>query len=477
MRWLYRFTSLLVLLPGLALSQDRGTIRGTVTDQTIAYYAERGRGGAGIVNTGYNFVCQRGRAGVYQMSTASDDMIPSMRRLTEAFHTAAPDGMIGSQINHAGRQTTSHTTGMIPEAPSPIPGPLPTGHSMEIPEEMSVQRIHAMVDEFAQAARRSKEAGFDLVEVHAAHGYLLSQFISPYSNIRADQYGGSIENRLRAVLEVLEACRGMVGPDYPLGVRINGDDMVDGGYTIDEYRIVAQLIERSGFADYISVSAGQHHPDGVAAMVAPMAMPLGFLEHLGAGVRSAVEKIPVFIVGRIKDPVQAENVTEFVVRYLIEHPDDFPNWRNDARNILSLFLNHTSVCPKSAGEVYSGAWAFPESCGCCGRSLWYGPLELAPVYAEYGVSFRVGRQKRPRAFALVNRSPISDQNETARQVSPSVPSARLEITGTAPMVQMASIQRGSTAEISPTKPRSQPLLFFLRARKARPSPPHMPTAG
>jgi 2,4-dienoyl-CoA reductase-like NADH-dependent reductase (Old Yellow Enzyme family)/thioredoxin reductase len=283
---------------------------GTVTDQTIAYYAERGRGGAGIVNTGYNFVCQRGRAGIYQMSTASDDMVPSMRRLTEGFHAAAPAGKIGSQINHAGRQTNSHTTGILPEAPSPIAGPLPTGHAMEIPEEMSIQRIHEMVDEFAQAARRSKEAGFDLVEVHAAHGYLLSQFISPNSNIRTDQYGGSLENQLRAVLEVLEACRGAVGPDYPLGVRINGDDMVDGGYTIDEYRVVAQLIERSGFADYISVSAGQHHPDGAAAMVAPMVMPLGFLEYLGAGVRSAVEKIPVFIVGRIKDPVQAEGILE-----------------------------------------------------------------------------------------------------------------------------------------------------------------------
>ena len=83
------------------------------------------------------------------------------------------------------------------------------------------------------------------------------------------------------------------------------------------------------------------------------------------------------------DPVQAENVTEFVCRYMMDHKDAFPNWRNDVRNILTLFLNRTSVCPKSAGEVYSGAWAFPESSGCCGRSLWYGPMELAPVYAQY----------------------------------------------------------------------------------------------
>ncbi|NLY02594.1 MAG: hypothetical protein GXY83_41475 [Rhodopirellula sp.] len=85
------------------------------------------------------------------------------------------------------------------------------------------------------------------------------------------------------------------------------------------------------------------------------------------------------------DPVQAENVTEFAARYLMDNKESFPNWRNDARNILSLFLNHTSVCPKSAGEVFSGAWAFPESCGCCGRSLWYGPMEIAVPFAQFGV--------------------------------------------------------------------------------------------
>ena len=85
------------------------------------------------------------------------------------------------------------------------------------------------------------------------------------------------------------------------------------------------------------------------------------------------------------DPVQAENVTEFAARYFMDNKAVFPNWRNDTRNILSLFLNHTSVCPTSHGEVYSGAWAFPESAGCCGRSLWYGPMELAVPFAQYGV--------------------------------------------------------------------------------------------
>lgn len=283
---------------------------GSVTDQMIAYYVERGRGGAGIVNTGYNFICQRGRAGKYQMSTAHDSNIPSMRRFTDTFHAASPEGKIGSQLCHAGRQTTISTIGTIPEAPSPLIGPLPTGYMKEPPEEMSIKRIKEVIDEFAQAARRSKEAGFDLVEIHAAHGYLLSQFLSPFSNQRKDQYGGSYENRFRMVLEVLEAVRGIVGSDYPIGIRINGDDMMDGGYTLDDYKKVASSIEKSGFADYISVSAGLHSPEGVAAMVAPMAMPMGFLEHLGAGIRSVINRIPIFIVGRIKDPLYAEGILQ-----------------------------------------------------------------------------------------------------------------------------------------------------------------------
>jgi len=283
---------------------------GSVTDPLIAYYSERGRGGAGIVNTGYNFICQRGRTSVYQMSTANDANIPSLRRLTDGFHALAPAGKIGSQLCHGGRQVSRETTGLQPEAPSPIRGPLPTGYTKEEPEEMSIARIAEVIDEFAQAARRSKEASFDLVEIHGAHGYLLGQFISPFSNVRKDQYGGTPENRMRMVLEVMEAVRGIVGPDYPVGIRINGDDMVDGGYTIEDYKGVARMIEDCGFVDYISVSAGQHHPEGVATMVAPMAMPLGFLEHLGAGIRSVVKDIPIFIVGRINDPLQAEGILQ-----------------------------------------------------------------------------------------------------------------------------------------------------------------------
>jgi 2,4-dienoyl-CoA reductase-like NADH-dependent reductase (Old Yellow Enzyme family)/thioredoxin reductase len=354
---------------------------GSVTDQMIAYYAARGRGGAGIVNTGYNFINQRGRAGKYQMSTAADANIPSMRRLTEAFHAAAPDGKIGSQLCHAGRQTTSQSTGLPTEAPSPIVGPLPTGYTKDIPEEMSPARIAEVVDDFAQAARRSKEAGFDLVEIHAAHGYLLGQFLSPFSNQRSDAYGGSFENRMRIVLEALEAVRGSVGPQYPLGIRINGDDMIDGGYTLEDYIQVAMGIEDSGFADYISVSAGLHHPEGVSVMVAPMSMPPGFLEYLGSGIRAAVSNIPVMLVGRIKDPVFADGILQrgsadycIMTRALMADPE-MPN------KVMGHWLEDVRPCLTCMQGCTDRTWAQLDlSClinPAAGRELEWSPIKPA----------------------------------------------------------------------------------------------------
>ena len=354
---------------------------GSVTDQMIAYYAARGRGGAGIVNTGYNFINQRGRAGKYQMSTADDANIPSMRRLTKAFHAAAPHGKIGSQLCHAGRQTGSEHTGLPTEAPSPILGPLPTGYTKDIPEEMSPARIAEVVDDFAQAARRSKEAGFDLVEIHAAHGYLLGQFLAPFSNQRTDSYGGSFENRIRIVSEVLEAVRGAVGADYPVGIRINGDDMIDGGYTLEDYIRVAITIENSGFADYISVSAGLHHPEGVSVMVAPMSMPPGFLEYLGSGIRAAVSKIPIMLVGRIKDPVFADGILQrgsadycIMTRALMADPE-MPN------KVMTGRLDDVRPCLTCMQGCTDRTWAQLDlSClinPAAGREIEWDPIKPA----------------------------------------------------------------------------------------------------
>ena len=151
------------------------SLEGYVTEQMIDYYAERGRGGAGIINVGYSYVDIRGKTGKHQMSTSEDSAIPYMRELTKAFHAASPVGTnIGAQLNHAGRQTNREITGFVPEAPSPIPGPFPTGRHMEVPEELSIARIHELVKIFAQAAWRCKEAGFDLVK--PCRSWLLIQF-------------------------------------------------------------------------------------------------------------------------------------------------------------------------------------------------------------------------------------------------------------------------------------------------------------
>ena len=162
---------------------------GRVTDQKVAYFRRRAEGGVGWINLGYAYITPRGRGCTYfQVGIYDDDLIPGLRRLTDTVHSY--DVRMGSQIAHAGRQTTHHYTGgLAPEAPSPVA----EGVLGEVPEEMTVERLHELQDEYAQAAVRAREAGFDLVELHGAHGYLFMSFLSPYSNLRTDECGGSLE--------------------------------------------------------------------------------------------------------------------------------------------------------------------------------------------------------------------------------------------------------------------------------------------
>lgn len=194
---------------------------GEVTEPLIEIYRDLAKGGVGLILTGYSFVTKRGKALFGKLGVDSDALIPGFKRLTEAVHEHG--GKIVLQIAHGGSQGM-FDTGMPLEAPSAMKERA-TGN---LPVEMSVNDIKRVINEFAEAAGRAKEAGFDGVEIHAAHGYLLSQFLSPYSNRRTDEYGGSIENRARIIFEIYDAVRGKVGRDYPVMVKINSSDF-DGG--------------------------------------------------------------------------------------------------------------------------------------------------------------------------------------------------------------------------------------------------------
>jgi 2,4-dienoyl-CoA reductase-like NADH-dependent reductase (Old Yellow Enzyme family) len=269
---------------------------GSVTQRQTDYYEERSKGGVSLVIVEISCVDSPvGKAAVRQIYVDDDRFIPGLSKLAEAIKRHGARAAI--QIHHAGRQTSAKLTGHQPVAPSPIP--VPGG---EQPRELALSEIATLVPRFAEAAERAKKAGFDGVEIHGAHGYLISQFLSPLSNHRRDAYGGSLENRARFLLEVIEAIRERVGRDYPVWCRLSAMEIgAEGGITLEETQVVAQMAEKAGL-DAIHVSAHQVTP----ARRPPMAQPPCLFVPLAEGIKKVVS-VPVITVGRIP-PELAEGV-------------------------------------------------------------------------------------------------------------------------------------------------------------------------
>jgi 2,4-dienoyl-CoA reductase-like NADH-dependent reductase (Old Yellow Enzyme family)/thioredoxin reductase len=305
-----------IVMPPMAT--NFATPDGGVNERHIAYYRRRARGGAGLIVFEHTGIARQGKAFPNMALIDVDGKIPGFRKLTRAVHEEGAKIFI--QINHAGRQTLSSITGFPLVAPSPIPCPV----RQETPRAFSREEISELIRAYADAAGRAKESGADGVEIHMAHGYLLNQFLSPFSNRRADEYGGSPERRLRAPVEVLRAVRERVGTDFPVTCRFSADEYVEGGLRIEDARKIAGELERNG-ADALHVSAcvGASwyllHP--------PYYAQEGIFVPLAAAVKSAVG-IPVITVGRIRTPDLADRVVseakaDFVAmgRALIADPD------------------------------------------------------------------------------------------------------------------------------------------------------------
>ncbi len=225
--------------------------RGAPTDAQFRFYQGFVEGGVGLVITGYAGVSPAGKSALYHMTMIdSDALIPAHAAMVSKVHAAG--GTIVLQIAHCGRQTWSSETRLPLAAPSAVP----CGFYGEIPHALSVPEIHDIVGSFAAAAGRAERAGYDGVQVHAAHGYLLSSFLARRSNRRRDEWGGSLENRFRIVGEILRAVRATVGQDYPILIKLNTDERVRGGMTPDECVAVAKLVEASRCCDAIELSCG-----------------------------------------------------------------------------------------------------------------------------------------------------------------------------------------------------------------------------
>jgi 2,4-dienoyl-CoA reductase-like NADH-dependent reductase (Old Yellow Enzyme family)/thioredoxin reductase len=273
---------------------------GAVTKKFVEHIKRIAEGGTGMLILEASFVSPEGKGFMNELGVHSDAMIPGLRRIAQAAHKE--HAAIGVQIYHAGRQTYKKITKKQPVSPSAIPCPV----MQEMPKVLTVKEIRRIVKAYGDAARRSKAAGMDFVEIHGAHGYLITQFLSPYSNKRTDAYGGSSKKRMRFMKEVYAAVRKAVGEDYPIVVRLSGDEFVPGGLRLADTVKIAKRLEELG-ADALHISAGNYGSYAQGTIIPPMAIKDAPLAHLARGVKRAV-KIPVIAVAKLGDPKIAANV-------------------------------------------------------------------------------------------------------------------------------------------------------------------------
>jgi len=280
-----------IVMPPMAT--NLATTEGEVTDDLISHYVSRAKA-LGLLIVEHSYVERRGKLSPRQLGIFDDHLISGLARLTERVHALGTP--IAIQINHAGRLATSEVCGTQPVAPSPIP------HSdeHETPKALSKEEIEDLVEAFGLAARRAVKAGFDAVEIHGAHGFLLNQFLSPLSNKRGDEYGGELEDRMRFPLEVVASVRERVG-DLPLLYRLGADDMEPGGLSLEESKVVAPRLVEEG-VDAIDVSGGMigSRPERLQGIS-------GYFVPLAQEIKKVVD-VPVIGVGGIRTPEFANEV-------------------------------------------------------------------------------------------------------------------------------------------------------------------------
>jgi len=267
---------------------------GSMSRGLLEYYDEKSRGGAlGLIITEHCYITKQGQNRAGQPSIADDSTIEGWSRLAETIH--ANGSKTAMQINHVGGAADPAATGLEVVAPSAVAHPWKPD---QMPRELTHEEIATIVSEFAAAARRMKRAGFDGVEIHAAHGYLLSQFFSPLTNKRTDEYGGDVNGRMRIHLEVIAAVREAVGEDFPVLLRLGASDYTEGGVSVEDSAIAAVEFEHAGL-DILDITGG------LKGYVRPDHAEPGYFAELSEAIKSVIS-IPVILTGGITEPQQAE---------------------------------------------------------------------------------------------------------------------------------------------------------------------------
>lgn len=277
-------------------------VEGNATRRLAEYLGELARGGVGLIISGYAAVTSDGRQLPGQLGVWSDASLPGLSMIADEVHRHG--GKIVLQIVHAGGQTTSRAIGRPPRAPSAIASP----QFPELPEELTPEEIDRLIASFAAAADRGRRAGFDGVQIHAAHGYLVSQFLSPATNRRDDRYGGDLAGRSHFLREIVRSIRASVGERWPVLVKLNGTDNLEGGFDTDEAVEVARMLNDEG-VDAIEVSGGTPASGGMTPVRTGIDSREREAYNLPAAVRikNAVS-CPVMVVGGFRSFELVEGV-------------------------------------------------------------------------------------------------------------------------------------------------------------------------
>jgi 2,4-dienoyl-CoA reductase-like NADH-dependent reductase (Old Yellow Enzyme family) len=305
---------------------------GRPTTKLVSFYKDLAHGGVGLIISGYTFVRPEGKQLPGKMGIHTDNFADAMKNLTNGVHQA--NGKLCIQLVHAGGQADSAYAGRQPLAPSAIQ----TEQYSEMPAEMSLADIKDVVIAFGAGALRARKWGFDAVQLHGAHGYLINQFLSPLTNQRNDQYGGSIENRCRFLMETYRAVRSAVGPDYPVMIKLNGSDNLDGGLSIDDAVYAAKALDKEGI-DAIEVSGGTPASGDQSPARSKINSPEKEAYNLALAkqIKSAVD-CPVMVVGGFRSFEVVEQTINEIADYIsmarpfIREPDLAKRWQQGDRS-------------------------------------------------------------------------------------------------------------------------------------------------
>ena len=351
-------------------------------ERLTEFYRERAAGGVGLLTVGGVGVDLRG-SGFMLPGIDSDESVTPWTEFTRAIHET--DAKVFIQLFHSGRYSHPQLAkGQQPVAPSAIA----SRYNKVTPLALEKEGIDEVIELFAQAARRAKKAEFDGIEIIASAGYLICQFLSPASNQRTDEYGGSIENRARFGLEVVRKVREVVGPDFPISLRFSGNEFVPGGNTSKDLIPFAKMFELAG-VDAFSVTGGWHE---TTVPQLPSTVPPGAFSYLASGIKRAVS-VPVFASNRIVDPVEAEALLADGVADIINIGRSLiadPEWPNKARDGHSASIRPCVACMQ----------------GCMDRLFTLRPVEcLCNPRAGWELKRRVTQSEEPRSVVIVGAGP------------------------------------------------------------------------